>query len=181
MTNLRKLFAIFIFVLLMLIAIFIINYVSLQRHMQKVISDDPRNSGIKVWVHYKWFINPTELKYDLRSISNDKSALDVNRVMFQFSEKIKDKNFSKVYLSYKGEDKFYFTGNYFQKLGQEYEFQNPIYTLRTMPENVYSLNGDRKYGVWEGGFLGVINKQMEDLNTFSKEWYLKDMVEEIHE
>lgn len=156
-----------------------VNWVNLQRHMANVIKDDPRNDGIKVWVHYKWLVNPMELKYDLRNISDESSPLDVNRVMLQFSEKIKDKQFSKVYLSYRGEDKFYFKGDYFQNLGKEYEFQNPIYTLRTIPENIYTLNGEPRYGSWTGGWLGVASKQMEDINTFAKDWYLDDVIKDI--
>ncbi|WP_220270203.1 hypothetical protein, partial [Klebsiella pneumoniae] len=79
---------------------------------------------------------------------------------------------SKVYLSYRGKDKFYLKGEYFKTLGQEYGIQNPVYTLRTIPENVYMLNGERAYSVWEGGLLGVMGKQMEDLSDFSKAWYL---------
>ena len=163
---------------LIVLTIFSANYFFLQRHMNNVLSDDSRNSGIKVWVHYKWFVNPTELKYDLRSVSDQNSPLDVNRVVLQFSVKVKDTKYKKVYLSYKGEDKFYFKGDYFQNLGKEYEFQNPVYTLRTLPENVYQLNGELKYGVWEGGLLGVLGKQMEDLNDFAKDWFLDDLIKE---
>ena len=99
--------------------------------------------------------------------------------MLQFAEKIKNKQFNKVYLSHKGEDKFYFKGDYYQNLGKEYELQNPVYTLRTMPENVYLLNGEHAYGVWDGGWLGVMNKQMEDLNTFAKDWYLNDVIKDM--
>lgn len=166
----------FIFLVIVCLAAF--NYFTLQRHMINVLKDDPRNEGVKVWVHYKWFINPSELKYDLRGISGENSALDVNRVMLQFSEKIKDKQFNKVYLSYRGKDKFYFKGSYFQNLGKEYEFQNPVYTLRTMPENVYTLDGDLQYGSWTGGWLGVTSKQMEDLNQFSKDWFLSEVINE---
>lgn len=151
----------------------------LQRHMNTVLLEDPRNKGIKVWVHYKWFINPTELKYDLRDISGKNSPLDVNRVLLQFAEKIKDKEFNKVYLGFRGDDKFFLKGEYFQTLGKEYEFQNPVYTLRTMPENVYMLDGEHAYGIWEGGLLGVMGKQMEDLNTFAKDWYLDDIVKSL--
>lgn len=163
---------------LIIIVIFSANYFLLQRHMTNVLTEDPRNTGIKVWVHYKWFINPTQLKYDLRSVSGSNSPLDVNRVMLQFAEKVKDREFKKVYLSYKGNDKFYLKGNYFQNLGKEYEFQNPIYTLRTIPENVYELDGNLKYGSWEGGWLGIMGKQMEDLNSFAKHWFVDDLVKE---
>ncbi|MFV5377589.1 hypothetical protein [Acinetobacter calcoaceticus] len=170
----------FIVVLVGFVAIvFSLNYYMLQRHMNTVLLEDPRNKGVKVWVHYKWFINPTELKYDLRDISGKNSPLDVNRVLLQFAEKIKDKEFNKVYLGYRGNDKFFLKGEYFQTLGKEYEFQNPVYTLRTMPENVYMLDGEHAYGIWEGGLLGVMGKQMEDLNTFAKDWYLDDIVKSL--
>lgn len=166
-------------IIIAVVGIFVVNYFSLQRHMISVLKDDPRNKGVKVWVHYRWFVNPAELKYDLRGISVENSPLDVNRVMLQFSEKIKDKRFTKVYLSYKGEDRFYFKGEYFQNLGKEYEFQNPIYTLRTMPENVYALDGEPQYGSWTGGWLGVTGKQMEDMNTFAGDWYLDDIIKDM--
>lgn len=174
----NKLYKAILAILLIIMVIYLVNYLALQRHMNTVLKEDPRNKGVDVWVHYKWFINPTEIKYDLRSISDENSALDVNRVMLQFSEKIKDKEFRKVYISHKGEDKFYFKGDFFQNLGKEYGLQNPVYTLRTMPENVYLLNGEHAYGVWDGGWLGVMNKQMEDLNTFAKDWYLGDILKE---
>ncbi|MFP2608696.1 hypothetical protein, partial [Escherichia marmotae] len=76
-------------------------------------------------------------------------------------------------------DKFYLKGGYFKTLGQEYGIQNPVYTLRTIPENVYMLNGERAYSVWEGGLLGVMGKQMEDLSDFSKAWYLDDFIKSM--
>lgn len=175
----KNLKIVFLGIIITVVSIFAVNYFSLQRHMVSVLKGDSRNKGVKVWVHYKWFINPAELKYDLREISGKNSALDVNRVMLQFSEKIKDKQFDKVYLGYQGKDKFYFKGDYFQNLGKEYEFQNPVYTLRTMPENVYTLDGEPQYGSWTGGWLGVTGKQMEDMNTFSKDWYLDDVLKDM--
>jgi len=49
-----------------------------------------------------------------------------------------------------------------------------------MPENVYSLGGERMYGAWTGGWLGVMGKQMEDLNNFAKDWYLDDVIKELN-
>lgn len=167
--------------ILIVISILAINYFALQRHMNSILSGDDRNSGLKVWVHYKYFVNPTELKYDLRGISENNSTLDVTRALLQFAEKTKNREFRKVYLSYKGVDKFYLNGQYFQKLGKEYSFQNPIYTLRTMPENVHLLDGELAYGSWQGGWLGVSTKQMQDLNQFSQDWFLNEAIKEISE
>lgn len=179
--KMSKLKVILISCFLIVVGVLGVNYFLLQRHMNYVLSNDPRNENIRVWVYYKWFVNPTEFKYDLRSISGNTSALDVNRVMLQFAEQIKDKNYNKVYLCYKGKDKFYLKGDYFQNLGKEYGFQNPIYTLRTMPENVYTLDDKHKYDTWEGGWLGVMGKQMEDLNSFAQDWYLREATVDINE
>lgn len=163
-------------VVVCLIFILSLNYFNLQRHMNEILKDDVRNKGVEVWVHYSWLINPNEIKYDLRNVSDNNSTADVTRILLQYSEKLKDKKYDKVILSYKGMSKFYFKGEYFQTLGEEYEFQNPIYTLRTMPENVYRLDGDPQYGTWTGGWLGVMGKQLEDLNSFAQDWYLNDIL-----
>jgi hypothetical protein len=154
--------------------IFLINILTLQRYMHDVINDDPRNRGIKFWIYYKWFVNPTEITYDLRKISGETSELDVNRVLFQFSEKLKDRRFNNIYLSYKGKEKFILKGDYFQNLGEDYGVENSIYTLRTLPENVYNLDGELAYWWWTGGILGVFSQQLKDLNQFAKDWYLDD-------
>lgn len=161
--------------LVAIVAIILFNYVSLQKHMNQVLADDPRNKGVEVWVHYQYFINPTVIEYDLRKVDANNSPIDVNRVLLQYSHQVKDKKFDKVILAYKGTDKFYFKGDYFQQTGQEYGEQNPVYTLRTMPENVYKLNGEQQYATWEGGWLGVLGEQMKDLNKFAEDWYLNDM------
>ena len=151
------------------------NYLTVQRHLSQVIESDPRNSGIEVFAHYQWFVNPQTLVFDLRDVSGDNSPMDVSRTLLQFAEKLKDNNYQSVVLSYKGTPRFALQGAYFQKLGAEYEFQNPVYTLRTLPENVYTLDGAPAFGAWTGGWLGVVGKQMEDLNEFHKRWYLADM------
>lgn len=114
----KKILKIILSILAIVCIVAVFNYINLQRHMNSVLKEDPRNKGVSVWVHYKWFLNPTELKYDLRSMTGENSPLDVNRVMLQFAEKIKDKQFNKVYLCYKGEDKFYLKGDFFQNLGK---------------------------------------------------------------
>lgn len=155
------------------------NYLSLQRHASQVISQDPRNDGIKLRTHYQWLINPRVLVFDLRQVSGENSPADVTRILLQFAQRKKDATFDRVVLSYKGTSKFYLEGFYFQNLGVEYEFQNPVYTLRTLPENVYELNGSPAFGTWTGGWIGVVGQQMEDLNELHARWYLFEMTEEL--
>ena len=61
----------------------------------------------------------------------------------------------------KGEIKFKLKGDYFKQLGEEYSYQNPIYTTRTFPENILNLDGTNAYSRWTGGIIGVTEKQIE--------------------
>ncbi|MCE5318841.1 MAG: hypothetical protein LLG04_15955 [Parachlamydia sp.] len=159
---------------LAIIAIFLINYIQLQMPMNDVLSNDQRNAGIRVSVHYKYFIYPGTLTYNLSSVSGKNSMADVFRVLLQFADKIQSKRFDLVELGYKSSIKFQIRGEYFQTLGKEYSWQNPIYTMRTFPENVLLPNGSRAYPVWKGGWLGIMMKQTEDFNDFHKRWYLEE-------
>lgn len=59
-------------------------------------------------------------------------------------------------------------------MGAEYDTQNPIYTTRTFPENLYLLNGEPAYNHWEGGLFGVASKQMDDFKDAYTKWFLGD-------
>ena len=83
-------------------------------------------------------------------------------------------DYQKLIFSFRFNKKFYINGDYLTKLGKEYSTQNPVYTLRTLAENIYKLNGQKAFSTWTGGLLGVIKEQMDDHNTFHQEWYLED-------
>jgi hypothetical protein len=161
-------------ILLVVCTIYGYNYVRLQSEVNKVVSLDSRNDGIGVSVHYAYYVDFSTLVYDLRSVSGGKSMTDVFRVFLQFSEKMQSQRFTEVELMYKGKVKFTIAGDYFQTLGNEYSFQNPVYTMRSFPENLKNPDGTRAYAEWSGGILGVALKQMEDFNDFHKRWYLDD-------
>ena len=152
------------------------NYVVVQRPASQLISGDSRNSGIAVIAHFQWFVNPRVIVFDLRKISGEKSQLDISRILLQIADKLKDKKFHKIILAHKGKEKFFLKGDYFNKIGTEYIFQNSFYTLRKLPENVCLLDGSPAFSTWSGGLLGVVGKQMDDLNEFHERWYISDII-----
>lgn len=152
------------------------NYFTLGKVINDVKESDFRNDGIDVSVYYQNYINPNVIIFDLKHINLDKSQADVFRVFWQFSGALQGKNFDKVILAYQGKLKFYITGTHFYKLGIGYGIENPIYLTRTLPENIYKLDGERAFPIWTGGMLGVLNKQMEDFNEFGRQWYLNDVL-----
>lgn len=170
----KYLFILPIILLSVVVIIWAWNHFSLQTLMNEVIKGDIRNDGINISVSYGNYFNSSVLVYDLRSIEGSKSPADVFRVFLQFADKMKNKKFDEVVLQHKGNSKFKIQGEYFQKLGEEYSFQNPVYTMRTFPENLLNLDGSKAYPEWSGGLFGVLGKQMDDFNDFHKKWYIAD-------
>lgn len=152
------------------------NYIALQRPLSSALSADPRNEGIGVLTHYEWYVNPDVLVFDLRDVSGDNSEADVLRSLLQFAQAMQNNDFDTVVLAYKGNPRFMLKGAYFKQLGVEFSYQNPVYTLRTLPAHVYNLDGTPAFGTWTGGWLGVVGHQMEDLNAFGRRWFLTDAV-----
>ena len=159
----------------LIVTIFLANYISIQKPLSDVIDSDPRNKGIELSAHYVYYISPSKLVINVKSVSGDKSSADVFRVLLQYAEKLSSKDFDRIELSSRGKVKFVLRGDYFQTLGKEYGMQNPVYTMRTLPENIYRSDGKRAFGSWSGGLLGVVGKQMEDFTEFHKQWYIEDM------
>ena len=50
-----------------------------------------------------------------------------------------------------------------------------MYLLRTFPENTFSTNGTKAFPTWTGGVLGVMGKQMDDLNELAQDWFIEDL------
>jgi len=165
-----------IVIFILLIVVFGI-YTQLQLKMNDVIKYDPRNNGIVVNVHFARYFQKSEIVYNLKSVTSNKSKADVFRVFLQFTEKMKNKDFKQIYLTFRGETKFLLEGKYFKTLGEEYSFQNPVYTMRTFPENLKNPDKSQSYSEWTGGLLGVSQKQIEDFNDFHDKWYFNDLLE----
>ena len=151
------------------------NYVFVHRDMRAAIDSDPRNEGLVFYGYHDKLIVPSTIVIDLRDVSSTNSPADISRLLLQFAEKKKDNEYDRVFLSFRGERRFILTGEYFKTLGLEYGTQNPVYTMRTLPENVFNVDGTPAFGTWTGGLLGVLGKQMEDFNEFHRRWYIESL------
>lgn len=153
------------------------NFFTLQGPLDQALESDSRNTGIEARAHYQNYLNPSVIVFDLRAVAGDKSQADIFRALLQFASEMKDREFEAVELAYRGTTKFILAGRYFQQLGREYGTQNPVYTMRTFPQNLLRPDGEKAFPTWEGGLLGVTGKQIEDFGEFHKQWYLADLVE----
>ena len=175
----KKIIIIIVFSGTGVVAIFTTNHLILGKPLADVLKSDSRNSGIQMTAHYGNYIVPSVLVLDLQKVSGRNSSADVFRVLLQYAEAIQKKEFKTVNLACKGKTKFVLKGDYFRELGREYDFQNPVYTMRTFPENVYTPDGENAFPSWTGGLIGVAGKQMEDFADFHQQWYIDDLIEEF--
>lgn len=171
----KKVLSIIIVVASLLIIVFSINWISLNKPLSEALKSDQRNDGIEVISHYEIYVNPSVVVFDIKNVGNENSRADVFRVLMQFSERMKDRDYEQILLSYRGTVKFQIKGSYFKQLGNEFGEQNSIYTIRTFPENLYKPDGSKAFGSWSGGIFAVLGKQMEDFNEFHNQWYIKDI------
>lgn len=151
------------------------NWFFLQRPVAGELARDKRNAPVTAYVYARWGVDPRTLIFDLWTIDGSASMLDVTRVLLQTAEALKDYRFSSVILAHRGVARFSLDGDYFHRLGAEYSFQNPVYTIRTLPQNVKHLDGRAAFGTWTGGLLGVVKEQMEDGARMHRQWYLDEM------
>lgn len=151
------------------------NYFAAHRPVSERLAQDSRNEKVSVWAYHRYGVVPSVLVIDLRRVDADAAAVDVLRVLFQSAESHKSRRFDKVVLAHRGAPKFQLDGAYYAQLGQEFGEQNPVYTIRTFPQNVRRLDGTPAYETWTGGMLGVLGKQMEDVNQFARDWFIADL------
>lgn len=131
-------------------------------------------TGATTVTYRRDLIGGNDIVFDVTSTTGDISEVDMTRRLLKAAEALKNEDFDKVYLAYKGREKFYFDGSYFKTLGEERESQNPVYTVRTMPESVHNLDGSSAFQTWAGGLLGVVGQQFDDLNEFHRKWWVND-------
>ena len=159
--------------------IFALNHFLVQSHLDGVIADDPRNGGIVVAAHYGGRISVSVLTFDLKKVPGYRSPVDVFRTFLQFAHRMRDREFEKVELCFRGKVKFFISGSDFRELGAQYSRQNPVYTVRTFPEKLKNPDGSRAFPGWTGGALGVAMRQMQDFKEFHRRWYISDSLPEL--
>ncbi len=138
-------------------------------------SADARNAKVQLFAYYQFGLNPGTIVLDLWNVESGASMADVDRTLLDTAQALTNRHPNRVLLAYRGRSRFEMDGDYFNTLGKERDWQNPIYTIRTMAENMRTLDHRKAFDSWTGGILGVVNAQMEDHATFHKRWYINEL------
>lgn len=136
-------------------------------------------SGVETSVHRRDLIGGWDIVFDVGTTTGEVSMVDMTRRLLKSAEALESYDFARVYLSSAGKEKFYLEGPYFKQLGEQREWQNPVFTIRTMPENVYNLDGTKAFGAWSGGLIGVLGGQMKDNTEFHERWWVNDALSNL--
>jgi len=155
------------------------NYLAIEQPLHHVLANDPRNQVVRASAHFDGWMSRDTLVFDLADVSGNAKEIDVFRIFLQYAQAMKGRHFAKVVLARRGTKKFILNGDYFQQLGEEYESQNPIYTIRTFPTHLTAMDGSKPFTEYVGGVLGVLGKEMEQFTEFNEQWYIRDMTEQI--
>ena len=105
------------------------NFMRLRSPTRDALAD-----GVSAWTYYRYGVQPDVIVFDLRGVAPDAAPAKVYGSLFRTAEALKDRSFSQVVLAYRGRAKFLLDGDDFREIGRSQAYQNPIYTLRTLPE-----------------------------------------------
>lgn len=137
------------------------------------LAKDDRNATITLLARFGYYLDPTTLTLDLWD-AGEASTADLTRVLFHVAaSRTGWPQVRRVTFSRRGRPLFILPGEVFSQIGRLFEAgENPVYLMRTFPERLYLPSSERAFGSWEGGVLGVLTKQMGDLNDFGQTWAL---------
>jgi len=173
--------AVVVVIALAFLGVLAFNYFAVEQPLHHVLTNDSRNQVVRARAHFERWISRDTLVFDLTDVSGNAKEIDVFRIFLQYAQAIKGRRFARVILAHRGTKKFVLDGDYFQRLGQEYESQNPMYTIRTFPTHLTAMDGSKPFTEYVGGALGVLGKEMEQFTEFNELWYIRDMAAQIAE
>ncbi|WP_148293647.1 hypothetical protein [Azospirillum sp. B4] len=139
----------------------------------RALDQDPRNGPVQVVAYHRGLVLPDTLVVDVWGAQPPAGSLDVLRALMQAAAILDEHNYETVVLAYRGRPRFKLPGFYFQQLGHDYDRgEDTTNLVRTLPQNVRTLDGNAAFETWTGGMLGVQDRQMDDVQTFSRRWWM---------
>lgn len=150
------------------------NLVSVTLPVARALDQDPRNTPVHIVTYHRALVLPGTLVVDVWGTAPTATPLDVLRVLMQAAATLHERSYDTVVLAYRGRPRFTLPGFYFQQLGHDYgQGENATALIRTLPQNVRTLDGNAAFETWTGGMLGVLDRQMDDVLTFSRRWWME--------
>lgn len=128
--------------------------------------------NVSMVAYRRYLLSPSALVIDVRDVKGTASMADMDRNLFKAAEALKDRRFDTVMLAYHGTPKWLMDADAFQTIGRERAYQNPVYVMRTMQQDVKNLDGTPAFPALSGGWLGVLGEELDQHKRFHESWWL---------
>lgn len=127
-----------------------------------------------VVAYRRWLLSPTSIVVDVRGVAPSASMAGMDRNLFKAAEALKDRSYDTVVLAHGGAGKFIMSGSAFKTIGEEQSYQNPVYVVRTMQQDIKNMDGTPAFPALHGGWLGVLGAEMEQHQDLHQRWWVQD-------
>jgi len=156
----------------------LIIYVAVRGSDLRAKLDQCESKGVvTAHVSYSGFFSTDTVVFDLRGGSSASARrIDPVHLLMQFADKLNLDSVNRIVLARNGQERFYITGSDLRTLADSYGGGGRIWAFNNLPASVRRMDETRAYAEWSGGWLGVLNKQAEDLDEFIEEWIGYDSV-----
>jgi hypothetical protein len=142
------------------------NVILLQEPVDDILKRSAAFQGMQVSAHYGYWLVPGVVVYDLEDVTIRQTPIDVHTAFLEFAKELKERRFSRVDLSYRGEKRFAIDGASFAKLGDEYSKRNFDYVLYSFPRLLHAASGVKP--------IDPKSSDRDALVQFHKRWYGDD-------
>ena len=109
------------------------------------------------------------ITFDLHKVKGDCRRIDPIHLLLQFTSKLKDYNISYLLIACQGKEKYRIAKTDVDRLARNYDNDARGWSFMHLPELLSRPDGTHPFGPWEGGWLGVLTHQMDDLSALMKE------------
>jgi hypothetical protein len=161
---------IFLICVSVFLAVIAVNHFRLNTYAKEAM----QFRDVSALAYYRYGVAPNAIVLDIWAAEGGSSAAGTIGGLVEFAEALADRSFETVVLAYRGRARFILDGDDFRRIGCEAGWQNPVYTIRTLPEKLRRPDGRRAYSTWSGGIIGALSAQMDDVNSFAQDWYLRE-------
>jgi hypothetical protein len=142
---------------------FLVNFFLLQQPLNEVLRGNRAYARMKVSAHYKYWVVPGVVVYDLKGVDANQSRLDVHSVLVEYARELRKREIRQVDLRYRGKTKFSIAGDTFRRLGDESEKKNFGWVLYDFPKIISGRDEE---------------DDRDALLRFHDQWYANDVLRE---
>jgi hypothetical protein len=113
---------------------YVANFLFLQQPMNEILQSNPAFAGMSVSAHYEYWIVPGVVVYDLKRLGSESTPLQVHTAFLEYARTMKEREFERVKLRFRGEERFVLEGIEFRRAGREYANRNFAWVLFDLPK-----------------------------------------------